>query len=275
MSLRSMVKSTAVHVLLVFVAAVSIAPIALVWLTSLKSSAELSVNPLGVPQHWLFSNFSAAWSTAHLGQYTANSVIVAVPSVLITVAAAGAAGYALALFPFWGRGLLIALFLFGLSVPNISIVASLFYTERSLALVNTRPGLIMAEIAQALPLAVLIMRATFRDLPRELREAALVDGGTEFTVLARVYMPLARPALVAVGVLTFLTVWNDYLYPLVLINSDALRTIPLGLAYLNSTYVENVVLVAAATALGALPSIVIYVILQRQFIRGVTDGALK
>jgi raffinose/stachyose/melibiose transport system permease protein len=268
-------KSTAVHALLVFVGAISIAPIALICLTSLKSSAEISVNPLGIPHHWLFSNFSAAWTTAHLGQYTVNSVIITVPSVLITLAAAGAAGYALALFPFRGRGLLITLFLFGLSIPNISIVASLFYTERSLGLVNTRPGLILAEVAQALPLAVLIMRSTFRDLPGELREAALVDGGNEITVLARIYLPLARPAFVAVGVLTFLTVWNDYLYPLVLINSDALRTIPLGLAYLNSTYVENVVLVAAATALGALPSIVIYVILQRQFIRGVTEGALK
>lgn len=261
-------------VLLLF-AALSVAPILIIVSTSLKTSTELSLNPLGPPRQWLFSNFAEAWTEAGIGRYVLNSVAVAIPSLLITIAVASLAGYAFAVLRFRGREIIFAAVLVGLMLPAVSVVTSLSYVEQSLGLYNSLPGLVLAECALAIPLATFIMRSSFRDLPGELRDAVFVDGGTEFTAFLRVMLPLARPAVSAVAVLTFLAVWNDYLLPLVLINTESLRTVPLGLAFLRSTYVSNVVLIAASTTLAALPSIGIYLILQRQFISGITQGSIK
>ena len=265
----------ALQVIPLLMAAVSVAPILVAVSTSLKSSTELALNPLGLPQNWRFENYATAWNEAHIGQYLLNSVLVSVPTLILVLAVSSAAAYAFAMLRFPGRNLLFGVVLIGLMMPAIGIVTALSVEQQSMGLHNTRMGLILAESAITIPLAMFIMRSSFKDLPGELREAALIDGGNEFTVFSRVMLPLARPAMMAVVVLTFLTVWNDYLLPLVLINDEGLRTIPLGLAYLKSTYVSNVVLIAASTILSALPSIGIYVVLQRQFIEGIAQGSIK
>ena len=265
----------ALQVTLLLMAAVSVAPILVAVSTSLKSSTELALNPLGLPQNWRFENYATAWNEAHIGQYLLNSVLVSVPTLILVLAVSSAAAYAFAMLRFPGRNLLFGVVLIGLMMPAIGIVTALSVEQQSMGLHNTRMGLILAESAITIPLPMFIMRSSFKDLPGELREAALIDGGNEFTVFSRVMLPLARPAMMAVVVLTFLTVWNDYLLPLVLINDEGLRTIPLGLAYLKSTYVSNVVLIAASTILSALPSIGIYVVLQRQFIEGIAQGSIK
>jgi ABC-type glycerol-3-phosphate transport system permease component len=151
----------------------------------------------------------------------------------------------------------------------------MFYLMQDLDLIDTRVGLVLAESAQALPIAVFIMRAAFLDTPRELRESALVDGAGEFRAFWHVMVPIARSGLAAAAVLTFLSAWNDFLLPLVFINTEGLRTLPLGLSYLQGRYVTDVPLLAAATLLTALPSMLIYILLQRQFANGVVQGALK
>ncbi|MCC6496486.1 MAG: carbohydrate ABC transporter permease [Propionibacteriaceae bacterium] len=276
MSSRARVAGRAVlHAVLVGFAFVSIAPIAVIVSIALKTNTELATNPLGPPEHWLFANFAEAWAEAGIGRYILNSVIVVVPTLVLVIVVASLAGYAFALLRFPGREVLFAVFLVGLTLPAVSIVIALSFIQQGMGLFNTLPGLILAEAALCIPLAVFLMRAAFRDLPGELREAVLVDGGTEVTSLVRVMFPLARPAVSAVTVLTFLTVWNDYLLPLVLINTESLRTIPLGLAFLKTAFTADVVLIAASTTLAAIPSILIYVLLQRQFISGITQGSIK
>ena len=265
----------ALQVTILLLAAVSVAPILVAVSTSLKSSTELALNPLGLPQNWRFENYATAWNEAHIGQYLLNSVLVSVPTLILVLAVSSAAAYAFAMLRFPGRNLLFGVVLIALMMPAIGFATALSVEQQSMGLHNTRMGRILAESAITIPLAMFIMRSSFKDLPGELREAALIDGGNEFTVFSRVMLPLARPAMMAVVVLTFLTVWNDYLLPLVLINDEGLRTIPLGLAYLKSTYVSNVVLIAASTILSALPSIGIYVVLQRQFIEGIAQGSIK
>ena len=265
----------ALQVILLLMAAVSVAPILVAVSTSLKSSTELALNPLGLPQNWRFENYATAWNEAHIGQYLLNSVLVSVPTLILVLAVSSAAAYAVAMLRFPGRNLLFGVVLIGLMMPAIGIVTALSVEQQSMGLHNTRMGLILAESAITIPLAMFIMRSSFKGLPGELRVAALNDGGNVFTAFSRGLVPLARPAMMAVVVLTFLTVWNDYLLPLVLINDEGLRTIPLGLAYLKSTYVSNVVLIAASTILSALPSIGIYVVLQRQFIEGIAQGSIK
>ncbi len=272
---RRLLSSGGVQAILVFFTFVTLGPLVLIWMTSLKSTIEMSIDPLGLPQQWLFSNFVDAWNTADLGQYALNSVLVAVPTLVLVLVSASLAGYALASLTFPGRDLFFGVFLLGLMVPSISVAVALYYTERSMGLLDTLPGLILAEAAQAMPLSIFVMRSGFRDLPRELREAVLVDGGNDFDALVRVLLPLARPALTAAAVVSFLLVWNDYLLPLVLINTATQRTLPLGVSLLYGQYTTDIVLVAAATSLSTLPSILIYVILQRQFVQGVVQGSLK
>ena len=275
MAIRRLASHATVHAVLILFVFVSLAPLALIWMTSLKTTPEMSADPLGLPRNWVFSNFAVAWDTAHLGQYAVNSVLVAVPTLLIVLAGSSLAGYALAALRFPGRGLIFGVFLLGLMVPSISVAVALYYTERSMGLVDSLLGLVLAEAAQALPLSIFVMRASFRDLPRELREAVLIDGGNEIDALVRVLLPLARPALTAAAVVTFLLVWNDYLLPLVLINTATQRTLPLGVSLLYGQYTTDIVLVAAATSLSTLPSILIYVLLQRHFIQGVVQGSVK
>lgn len=266
---------TVVQIVLILVAFFSVAPIVVIVSMALKSNTELSTNPLGLPQHWLFGNFVDAWNDAGIGRYILNSIMVAVPTLIIVIAASCLAGYAFGVMRFRGRNAIFVVFLIGLMMPAVSIVSALSLVEQGLGLYNTLPGVILAESALTLPLAVFIMRGAFMDLPGELREAVFLDGGGEFTAFLRVMVPLARPAVSATVVLTFLSVWNDYLIPLVLINSEGLRTVPLGLAFLKTAFTTNIVLVAASTTLAAIPSIAIYVILQRQFVQGIAQGAIK
>lgn len=266
---------TLLYVFLLLMAAVSAAPVLIVLITSLKSNAELTANPLGLPQSWQFSNFAEAWQQAHIGQFAMNSILVTVPTLVLVLICSSLAGYAFACLSFPGKTVLFIILLVGLMIPAVSVVTSLSFIEQSLGLFDTLLGLALAETALCMPLAVFIARTGFQDLPPAMREAALVDGGNEFTVYFRVMLPLARPALSAVGVFTFLSTWNDYLLPLVLINTGSKRTIPLGLAFLQSSYTSNVVLIAAATILSALPSVLIYILLQRQFIDGVAQGSVK
>ncbi|PZU41662.1 MAG: sugar ABC transporter permease [Microbacterium sp.] len=263
------------QVALLIMVFVSLAPIAVILSISLKTNTELATNPLGLPQQWLFSNFAEAWNEAGIGRYILNSILVAVPTLIIVVVVASLAGYAFAMMRFRGREALFTVFLIGLMLPAVSIVIALSFVQQNLGLYDTLPGLILAEAAMCIPLAVFIMRAAFRDLPHELREAVFIDGGSELTAFLRVMFPLARPAVSATVVLTFLTVWNDYLIPLVLINTESLRTVPLGLAFLKTSFTSDIVLIAASTALAALPSILIYVLLQRQFIQGIAQGSIK
>lgn len=266
---------TFVYVFLILMSALAIGPILIIWMTALKTNAEVYINPLALPQYWKFENFIEAWNQAHLGVYMISSVKVTIPTLIIVLVCASLAGYAFAVLSFKGKSILFPLFLFGLMVPNISIVIPLYYTMVDIGLHNTHIGLILAEVSQALPLAIFLMRAAFLDLPGELRESVLIDGGSELDVFRRVMLPLARPALMSVTVLAFLQVWNSYLLPLILINTNELQTMPLGLSFLQARYQTDMVLLTAATAMISLPTILIYILLQRQFIEGIVKGAIK
>jgi ABC-type glycerol-3-phosphate transport system permease component len=268
-------RSAAVQIFLIIVTLYTLAPLATVWLASFKTNAEIAIDPLALPREWRYENFSEAWETAQIGRYLVNSVYVTAPTMIIVLTGASLAGYAFGLLRFRARGFFFGLFLIGLMIPNISLIVPLYYTVLDLGLLDTRLGLILSEAAIALPLATFIMRAAFRDLPGELREAVLIDGGNEIDSFWRVMFPLARPALSTAAVLVFLGTWNSFLYPLVLINSDDLRTLPLGLGFMQGRYVTNTVLLAAASTLAAIPTIAVYVVFQRQFIKGIVEGSFK
>jgi len=250
-------------------------PILWVVLTGLKTSQRVSLAPLSLPDEWMWSNFPTAWQVGHFSRYFQNSVLVAVPSTLSVLVLSLLAAYAFAILSFRGKQVLFTLFLAGLTVPESVLVIPLFYEALALKILNTLWALILPQIALSLPFAILLLYSFIRDLPRELLDAGRIDGCTDWTLLVNIVAPLCRPALLSLMVFNFMWAWNDFLLPMILIQNDKFRTLPVGLNYFQGRYLTNLPLLMAGATIAFLPVIVVYALFQRQFIKGITTGALK
>jgi ABC-type glycerol-3-phosphate transport system permease component len=202
-----------------------------------------------------------------------------VPTVLGVVVLSTMVGYALARFEFPGRGLIFWLFVLGLMVPFFSYMIPLYYNLRGVGLLDNPLAVILPSIAGAggtgLPLGVFLMRAFFVDMPEELADAARVDGASELGVFARVMTPLALPGMSALAVLTFLSAWNTFLLPLLYLSGEDSRTLATGLLIFTGGRTQELELTAAGTLIMIAPVILFFVLFQKQFIQGLTSGAVK
>ena len=267
----SIVKYFILSVLLVF----SIFPFVWIWLTALKEPSELLDNIFGFPSSFNWQNFTQAWVKGRFGTYFKNSIIITVPTVAGVCLFSALAGYAFGKLKFIGRNFLFFLFLLGLMIPFQAIMVSLYYELRDLHILMTYWAAILPMAALGLPLGVFIMRAFFKGLPFELMDAALIDGCNQFGVFWRVMLPSAAPALSSVAVFQSLQSWNDFLVPLLYLQKDELRPLTVGLMLFKGRYTINYPMLAAGATIVTLPLIIIYIIFQRQFIKGLTAGALK
>ncbi len=257
----------------------------MVWLaySSLKTDAEVFRHPFVPPalDQLHPENYTRAWQDARFGDYFLNSVIVTGVSVALIVALGAMAAYALVRFHHPAGRVAFWVFLGGLMVPTQLAVVPLFFELRSLGLLNSRTGLILAYTANGLPFAIFILAGFFRSLPRALYEAAVIDGCSEFSAFWRVLLPLARPGLVTVAIFQFIGIWKEYFYAFMLASGDAgaggARTLPLGLANLSieAEYHTAYGMLFAGLVLVTLPILVVYLLLQRQIVKGIAAGALK
>ena len=261
--------------LLVVVTLVVLFPFIMALLTAVKSTSDVIHNPLGWPSSWEWENFSRAWTEGHFGQYFLNSVLVVVPTVLGVITFSLLAAFAFATAKFRGRTFLFALFMVGLTIPLDILIIPLFYEMLDLGLLDTLWALILPQIAVGLPFGILLLRSFIQDLPRELFEASTLDGCSRFQTLRHIVYPLTRPAVAALLVFNFMWTWNQFLLPTVLIQTDEKRTLPVGLNYFQGRYISDVSLLMAGATIAFIPVIVIYVIFQRQIIRGMTVGVAK
>lgn len=221
------------------------------------------------------SNFADAWNEASFGQYLKSSVIVAVVVVSVSGLLSILAGYAFGQMRFRGSTVLFYVFLLGLMVPMEAIIVPLYYDFRDWGLTNTYWGLILPQIGTSVAFGTFWMRAFFRGVPRSLVEAARIDGASSWFTLWRVLLPLARPAVLTMTVLLFMWTWNEFLLALVMVSDEDLRTAPLGLSFFQGRNSSALTLMAAGSVIVALPVVVLYVFLQRHFIRGMLAGAVK
>jgi raffinose/stachyose/melibiose transport system permease protein len=221
------------------------------------------------------SNFKTAWEDGNFGSYLKSSVIVAVCVVAFASVFSIMSGYAFGLMRFRGSGVLFYVFLLGLMVPTEAIIVPLYYDFRDLGLTNTYLGLILPQIATSVAFGTYWMRTYFRTVPRSLVEAARLDGASSWFTLWRVLLPLARPAVLTMCVLLFMWTWNEFLLALVLVSDEGLRTAPLGLSFFQGRNTSELSLMAAASVIVAAPVVIVYVFLQRHFIRGMLAGAVK
>jgi raffinose/stachyose/melibiose transport system permease protein len=263
------------YVLLTVFTALILIPFLLIGLTAFKSQSELAAGVFTLPQSLQWQNFAVAWTEGRFGTYFLNSVIVVVPVVAASLFLCTLMGYAFAFLPLPGRGLLLALLFLGMIIPLEGLIIPMYYNLRGIGLYNTYWALILPQVALSIPFGTYLMWVTFQSLPEELIDAAVMDGASRGTVLWRILVPMAKPTLGALTVFFFIWTWNEFLIPLVLITDDSLRTLPVGLAFFQGRYTANVPVLAAGATIVAAPLIVVYLIFQRQFIRGLVSGAVK
>ncbi len=263
------------YAVLVFFVLAAIVPILVMWMAALKSSNEIFRDPFALPTvlHW--ENLVKAWTVGRFRQYLGNSLIVTIPTVAGVVALSSLAGYAFGKLKFAGRQVFFYLFLLGLMVPFQSIMIPMYYDLKDLALLGSYWAMILPATALGLPFGIFLMQAFFHGLPSELADAARVDGCSEAGVLFKIMLPLTGPAVSTLVVFQFMWTWNAFLMPLLFLNEETLRPISLGLMFFSGRYTLNYGMVAAGITLATLPLIVVYLVFQRQFMRGLTAGALK
>jgi raffinose/stachyose/melibiose transport system permease protein len=220
-------------------------------------------------------NFVTAWQRGSFGGYLRNSILVSALVVIIAGAASSLAGYAFALIRFPGSTGLFYLLLLGLMVPSEAVIIPLYYDLRTLGLTDSYLSLVFPQAAQSLGFGTFWMRAYFRSTPREVIEAARMDGAGHGQIFARVLLPMGRPALLTMVLLIFMWTWNEFLLPLVMITDESLRTAPLGLSAFQGQYTSGTALLSAAAVLVALPVVIVFLFTQRHFINGMLEGAVK
>jgi raffinose/stachyose/melibiose transport system permease protein len=273
--LRASLRTILTYVVLTLFLLLAVGPLLIIALSAFKSAEEIAQNIFGLPQTWTLANFTAAWSGARFDAYFRSSVVVAVPVVLVSSFLSILTGYAFGQMRFLGSAALFALFLIGIMVPGEAVIIPIYYNLRQMGLIDTYWAMILPDIAFSVAFGTLWMRGFFSSVPRELIDAATVDGSTSWQTLWRILVPNAVPAILTMGILFFIWTWNDFLLPLVVVSRDDLRTLPLGLTFFQGRYSSDLPLLAAGATMVALPTIVVYVLMQRHFIRGLTSGAVK
>jgi raffinose/stachyose/melibiose transport system permease protein len=268
-------KNGAIQVLLALNGVLMVYPLVVMLLSAFKTNAELFNSPFALPESFSLTNAARVWGETNFLLYLGNSVIVTTSAVLCILVVGTMAAYALARYPFRLSGMVFLFFLSGLMVPLKLAVIPLFIQLDALGLINTRAGLVLVYVAMGLPSAIFILTGFLRTLPTELEEAARMEGASELRIMLRIMLPLARPALVIAAIQNAVPIWNDFFFPLVFITSERLKTLPQGLTVFMGEYNTDWGVLFAGLSLAALPIIAVYVVLSRQFIEGMTQGAVK
>ncbi|WP_373070031.1 carbohydrate ABC transporter permease [Gemmatimonas sp.] len=261
-------------VLAIFLSAVSLIPLGWALSLSLKSNSE-TVGGTFLPAVPQFDNYLAAWNEFALGQFFVNSIVVTSVSVTITIVAGLAGAYAFTAIRFRGSETLFTVLLLGVVVPPAALIVPLLIQMRTLGLYNSHAGLALAYVALGLPIATLIFRGYLTSIPREIYEAARLDGAGELRILFRIVVPLSKSAIATVAILLFLVNWNEFILALVLLRDTEQFTLPVGIASQIGQYTAKYNYIAAASIISAIPIFVLYLTLQRHFEKGVAEGAIK
>lgn len=263
------------YLMLGALAAVFLYPVVLMFLTAFKTTPEIFRNPFGLPQDWNVAGFHAVWDRANFGLYLRNSLLITGASALLLLVTAAPAAYALARYSFRLRGLLFLFFLAGIMIPIRLGILPLYILMRDLGLLDTPFSLILTYTASGMPMSVFLLSVFFRNLPRELEDAARIDGSGEQGIFWRIMLPLVRPGLATVVIVNVVPWWNDFFFPLLFLPSETWRTIPLGMQIFFGQHLIDWSLVFSGMLLASLPLLIIYLLMSRQFIAGLTAGAVK
>ncbi|MDR2053519.1 MAG: carbohydrate ABC transporter permease [Treponema sp.] len=263
------------HIVLCLWGVVVIFPLWVMVINSLKDRLSIYRNPFGLPDILNFSNYGAVLTDSDFLGYFKNSLVVVVLSLVILLAAGTLAGYALSSWRSKASRVIYFICIAGMMLPVKIASIRILELVRTLGLLNTIWALLPIYIAMGVPIAVFILTEFIRQVPYELTEAAIIDGAGRFGILVRIIVPLLRPALATVAIYNLVPFWNDLWFPLIFINDERSKTVLLGVTRLFGQYQTDWSKVLAVLTLSAVPVIALYLAASKQFIRGLTAGAVK
>ena len=270
------VRKVLTYIGLIFWMFINLFPVYWMFTFSLKNNAEIfGENVIGLPKHWIWSNYTSAMSTGHMGTYFMNSAIVAVSTILITLAVALMATFALTRLIWKRRKTLNKFFMLGLTIPIHASIVPVYVTLSRLHLLNTYWALIIPYSAFSLAMAILVCTGFMNEIPRELDESACIDGCSIWGVFFRVIVPLMKPAVATVGIYTFLQCWNELMFANIFISKTALKTLPVGVQALSGQYTTDWGPIGAALVLATFPTLIMYVVLSKNIQDSFIAGAIK
>ena len=249
----------------------------IIWMiySSLKTDQEFSLDILSLPKKLIFDNYARAIEEGNIGSYFMNSMFNTLITVAVVIVIAFVTGYCLSRFKFRGRTFVYYMFLSGMLIPIYALLIPIFVEFKSLGLLNKRYTLILPYIAFALPVAVFLVESSVASVPIVIEEAACIDGSSFLHTMFAIVMPMCRPVLSTSAILTFLNTWNEFPLALVLIRSNSLKTMPIGLTNFVGSYTVNYPLMLAALVVSTLPVVIMYLLFYNQIMKGMTAGAVK
>lgn len=256
------------------IVAVTVVPLLFVIVGGFRTTAQLNTSPTGLPHPWVWSNYEAIVTSGAFWRFMGNSALIAVIATGLAVGFGSMAGFALSRYAFKGREAVYTLFTLGLLFPLGVASLPVYLVLRNIGLLENPLGVALPEAAFSLPVTIIILRPFMRAIPGDLEDAAMIDGASRLGFFWRILLPLSMPALVTVGILAFVTSWNQYLLPLLVFNDTSHFTLPLGVATFQSQYSQDTARILAFTALSMLPSLTVFVFAQRRIVGGLT-GAIK
>ena len=264
------------QVLLVVWAVICLFPVYWMFTFSLKSNEEIfGANVMGLPQNWLWSNYSRALNVGNMGQYFLNSLIVTAVSIVFVLVAAIMATYAMTRLQWKGRKKMNSFFMLGLTIPIHAAIVPLYTTLSRMGMLNSYWALIIPYSAFSLSMGILISIGFMGDIPYDLDEAAFLDGCGVWGIFVRVIAPLMLPAVSTVGIYTFLQCWNELMFATVFISKEAYKTLPVGIQSLSGQYTTEWGPIGAALAMATIPTLVVYIFLSKQIQESFIAGAVK
>lgn len=263
------------HAILIAWCLVVIFPLWTMVINSVKPRLEIFKRPFALPSEVTFSGYINAWSAGRFDIYFRNSLVITVLSLVIVLFIGSLAAYALASWKSRWSSILYIFFIAGLMIPIRLGTINLFQIVLALGLQDTIWSLLPVYVAMSLPIAVFVLTEFIRQLPGELRDAAYVDGASEWRIYRSIVLPLVRPAMATVAIFNLIPIWNDLWFPLIFIREESQRTVMLGTTLLFGQYQTNWTNILAVLTLSALPLLVLYLLMSKQFIKGLTAGAVK
>ena len=269
------VATAAAYVFLTFLLLVEAVPILQVYINAFRTDSDVKTRPFGLPTKWVFNNWVETWKVGGYTRSFLNSLIIAAVVIVVVLLIVGLGAYALSKMEFVGKEFFIGYFFVAISLPGFLYIVPDYFVFNKIGLVNTRVGLMLLYIAMQIPFNMLLLRTFLSDIPRDIEEAAKIDGCNELQVFFKVTMPIAKTIFLTIAILVFVNVWNEYLWANTFIATDALKPLSTSFVKFVGQYSSNMARIYTASAITITPIIVIYLIFSQRFIEGMTSGSVK
>ncbi|MEY8352821.1 carbohydrate ABC transporter permease [Lachnospiraceae bacterium 54-53] len=253
----------------------ALVPLIQVFLNSFRSDREVKSMPLGLPQKWVFNNYPETWQIGGYGQAYFNSLLIAAVVIAVVLTVAGLGAYSISKLEYRGRGFFNAYFFVAISLPGFLYIVPDYFMFNKLNLIDSRLGLMLVYTAMQIPFNMLLLKTFLSGIPRELEEAAKIDGCSELDSFLRITLPIAKPMFLTVAILVFVNVWNEYLWSNTFITTEALKPVSTRFVKFTGEYGSDMARIYTASVITITPVIVLYLLFSRKFIEGMTSGSVK